>query len=275
MASRNICLYAFMTVCLLQSGYAQEDIPDLEDLWSEDRLDEIREMLPELVRKYPAEPGVLYFQGLFAQEGTYAFNLYTRVFEKKENNLFIDDALLRIAQFYYIKGKYSQARTYYAWLCQRYPHSNLVDDARYLICQSLIAEERFDSAKDSLEQFIKSSPRSPYVDLAIMDLESIEGWKKQSLTATGQKEVVERKPEPELLYSIQIGAFRIHNNAKIILNKLSSSGYSGVIIRKKVDDKIFYAVWIGQFATHEAAQDYAKRFVVVFAKNYRIVRRDK
>ena len=97
-----------------------------------------------------------------------------------------------------MQKKYDLAAKYYSFLTRRYPSSTLKDDAQYLFCQCKLAQGKLDSAHIFLQAFIKNAPRSPYVDLAVMDLESSGSWNSNI-------EINEHCPHPAIFIPFRSG----------------------------------------------------------------------
>jgi tetratricopeptide (TPR) repeat protein len=243
--------------------FGQVEVQKLVTLWQNEQLNLLQSLLPAAVKKYPQNPTSQFFVALFDKNGEPAYTRY-----KSEMNRFpielADDGLMKMAQYHQIKGEYGQAADYYKTLIRRYPNSPLTDDARYQRCQCYMAEGNTDSARISLQQFIQSDKRSAFLDWAILDLESLAGEK------------VLTKPIPAVTpdldeFFIQVGAYRMMDNAKQYLKKLREAGFDAQVAEKKVGDKKLFALWIGRFNSREDATDFAKKNVVVFAPDYTIV----
>ena len=87
------------------------------------QVDEVKAELPSLLTKYQNDPGVLYLQGLLANDGSDAVKIFQSVLDNFPKSEWADDAFYRIYQYYYALGLYKTADQKYGQLRQRYPNS--------------------------------------------------------------------------------------------------------------------------------------------------------
>lgn len=260
-----------ITISLLVSViYGQPEIKQIELAWAENRYTDLLKLLPDAVAKYPKQAKILFFQAFCENDAEKAVLLYNQSYQLDSENSYADLALFKLAQYHYVRERYSTARSYFTLLNKKFPKSKWADDAHYLSAQCYFLEAKTDSARWLLKKMIKESPNSPYSDLAVGDLES-DLWNQTELPATSSIKIQEGDKS---YYSIQVGAFSVLENAKGILSGLEKVGYTGEIIEKKVNDRIFYAVWIGRFKDRIAAEEYGKRFILKLTKVYQIVKKN-
>ena len=267
----RLALGSFIVFVLVRPGWPVSQVEELERLLKEDRLEELEEKLRQIDPALEDHPTVLYLKGIFERNGLEAFHYFEQVVERHQNSAYADDALLRIAQYFYVQGKYDLARKYFSLLSRRFTHSPIKDDAQYLYCQSLLAQEKDDSARVFLQAFIENAPRSPFVDLAVMDLEALSSTEENGLAAESVQPV---KPAA-YRYTLQVGAFSNKRNARRLAKKFRELGHDTEIVAKRIGGKTLYAVWVGKFETRNLAQDYGERLLRHVAPNYRIVDRTK
>ncbi|MBN2411262.1 SPOR domain-containing protein [candidate division KSB1 bacterium] len=248
----------------------QSDIDKLEKYYFEDRLDILDSLLMKAEQTSPDHPTVLYFRGLFEKQASVALARFENVYNNHKYSDFADDALFRIAQYYYSVSDFINTRKYLSFFFKEFNNSDLKDRAQYLFCQTIYAQGKEDSAKIFLQAFIKNVRNSPFVDLAVIDLESPDMWSRSYLTEEMKSEPV---PDSNFRYSIQIGAFTVKRNAIRVKEKFEEDSHYVEIREKKIDNRIFYAVWIGRFETREQAQDYAIKYIQKYNIDYKLVNR--
>ena len=61
------------------------------------------------------------------------------------------------------------------------------------------------------------------------------------------------------LYSVQVGAYAVHNNASNMRDKLAKKGYFCDIVPLERDSGTLYKVWVGKYGTREIALNVAKK----------------
>ena len=65
--------------------------------------------LPELVAKYPNHPNVLFLNALLTKDGMKSVDLYNTIIEKFPESKLPCDAAVKIGEYFYARGLYSQA----------------------------------------------------------------------------------------------------------------------------------------------------------------------
>jgi tetratricopeptide (TPR) repeat protein len=218
---------------------ARDKVGSAETLLMEGRLEEIREWLPALKRRFPHHATVHYLTGLFQTDARTAVRSYEHV-RRRSRTQFSDDALFRLGQYYYTLGEYYRAQRYFSELAREYD-SKLRDDAVFLYGQCQLAHGQLDSAKRVFSSFIKSFPHSPYVDVVVMDLESPSLWQS---TSSG------------VVYRVQIGAFTRHSFADRRARTALQAGFTPEVFAKGNH----YVVTIGDFSSRQQAEKAAERY---------------
>ena len=78
-------------------------------LIDEGQMNSVKEKLPELISKYPNSAGVIYLQALLTRDGMKSLELYNLIIEKFPRSSFSDDASVKLGEYFYARGLYSQA----------------------------------------------------------------------------------------------------------------------------------------------------------------------
>jgi hypothetical protein len=264
-------IIVIMTLGLLNLAVAQSDIQRLLTFWQNEQWDQLQNALPAVQQKYPNHPSVLFFSALCDVNGDEAYVKYKSGLSRFSPDL-MDDGLLKLAQYHQAKGEYALADQYYLTLVRRFPSGLYADDGRYAHCQCLLAMAKKDSGCLCLQQFIREEKRSSLADWAVLDLETLAG------ETVDRKQIVIEPPanKSERVESfIQVGAYRVIDNAKQYVKQLHEAGFEAQVVEKKVHESKLFAVWIGNFDTPEAAVAYAKKYVIAFAPEYTIVQKNR
>ena len=87
-------------------------------LLHEGKTDGVREQLPELVSKYPNDPGVLFLQALLMMDGMKSLELYNKILEKFPESKYAPDAALKIGEYFYARSCLDETRRDRELLCQ-------------------------------------------------------------------------------------------------------------------------------------------------------------
>lgn len=84
---------------------------------------EVREILPDIKRKFPASPSVFYLEGVLTENAETAVKLYKSVLEKYPDCAYADAAAFRLYSYYSALDKKNDASKYYDALINGYPDS--------------------------------------------------------------------------------------------------------------------------------------------------------
>lgn len=267
----NILLLMIVFFCwhdLLGDEDAKVDI--LTTLLEQDRLEEIAARLPEVAQRFPNSPTVLYLQGVLETDAQGAIHYFLKIINEYNNSRFADRATLRVGQYYFAKGNYSNAVKYFRAILNQYPDSKLCGHAAYHETQCYLAQGKVDSTRQLLLRFIQDFQLSPLVAAAIMDLEALEKPQGVEKSFPG----LETKPNQKgKTYTVQIGAFQNKVNAMKLVKKAMAMGYDVEGFRKGEGANRVYVVWVGSFPTRNKAEKFAREFKKQNNINYIIVQK--
>ena len=108
----------------------------------------------------------------------------------------------------------------------------------------LVKTGQLNDAKENYEKALEKNPEKKYARTQLNNLKKI----------TKTKEVIAKK-----LYTVQVGAFLVKNNADKIIKRLSNKGYNARVFKSKTsDDKTLHIVRSGKFANKKEAQKLKK-----------------
>jgi len=241
----------------------------LTTLLEEDRLEEISTRLPEVAKKFPHSPTVLYLQGVLESNARLAIDHFETLLQLHPDSQFADRAALRIAQYHYAHGSYITASQHLRAFINDYPNSKLCAHAAYHQSQCYLAQDRADSARTLLRQFIHDFPSSPLIGAAIMDLESLEKYEKKDTSFPEIQDV--RQTKKKKTFTVQIGAFKDKENALSLAKTAMDMGYDVEGFRKEQGANRVYVVWVGSFALRSEAEEFARKFKAKHDINYIVV----
>ncbi|MDZ7260795.1 MAG: tetratricopeptide repeat protein, partial [candidate division KSB1 bacterium] len=164
-------LYGFfflISSCLVTPSEAQ-NLEELLRMLKDNKLEEIKARLPSLVTKYPNKPELLYIQAFLETDGQQALKLYKKIVEEHSTSAYADDALFKIAQYYFALGLYVNARKSFTNLVTLYPESPLADEAQYFAARCLFAMGQVTSARNEMDTFLRNHSDSQLAKLARQD----------------------------------------------------------------------------------------------------------
>lgn len=201
--------------------------------------DDVKKALPDLMAKYPNNPGVMYLQGKLTPNGIEAAKLYQGIVDNFPKSEWADDALFSLYQYYYALGLYKTADVKLQQLKHDYPASPLASGS-----QAKEVPYRED------EQVKLPSKEVPPADTA-KAVPGVPGVPVQPVA------------EP---YTLQVGAYSTMKNAEKQKSFFESLGINVEVTNKVRSGRSLYLVWAGSFTTQEEA----KTFGVDIKKKYKI-----
>lgn len=257
-----ICRAVVFSLLVILVTFTWADVQKVDRLLQEKRFKELADELNSLNSREQSHSTALFARALITTDGKSAHRLYNDLVQKDHSSKYADQAIFRIAQYHYLTKNYKAAKGYFSLLSRHYDDSQLKDDAQYMYCQCLLAQGAVDSAKLFLRTFVKNVRHSPFVDLAVLDLEDLE-----------QANVLDDQEVEAMRFSIQVGAFSNRDNAKRFADTLTKRNIPADIVEKRIGRQRLYAVWVGRFSSRESARSYAGRHLANIIDDYQIVDR--
>ena len=199
--------------------------------------------LPTIEKQYPHNPNMLFLKGLMETNGEEAMQIFLELYTNHPTSEYGDDAVMKVAEFYYASGLYVQSAEWLKKMPLYYSRSEHIDRAVKLFLNSLIVSGNRDTAIFYSRVFNKQFPFMD-VDGKINNLlEEYENSKKIE---------VDKKSGG---YSLQSGAFSLNENAEKQKIYIMSGGFSARIKELYQKNKILYAVRIGHYNTSKDAEN--------------------
>jgi hypothetical protein len=272
----RLYLYSFLLLLFfffpLQISSAQ-DVDTYLAMIRDGRVSQVRESLPDLLDRYPNHDGVLYLKAVVEMDGEAAVEQFRYLVERFPNSPYADDAGLRIGEYLYSRGLYTQASMQLKDLLIRYPGSDDRSRAVDLMVKSFEATGEL----DSLEHYVEvldlrtlleagETAFSPgtVAEASISD-DEITGERRAS---PGARRVVQaQKFKP---WVIQIGAYADRANAERVKRRFENSGFDASIVAVQDNGQILSAVQIVRFATRSEAEVAGRQITEEFGMSNRV-----
>ena len=86
-----------------------QNIPLYLTLVEKGEIEEVRESLPNLLSRYPNDPGVYYLEALINLSGDESIAQYQRLINNYPNSEFAYLSSVKIGEYFFSRGLYSQA----------------------------------------------------------------------------------------------------------------------------------------------------------------------
>ena len=229
-------------------------------LIEEGDLDGVRENLPELISKFPNDPGVLYLKAVLTDNGESALEQYKYILKNFPKTKYAPDAAMKIGEYFYARGLYTQCASLLKNIPIKYPRYPQMQRLTDLMVNSFNAIGEADSAR-YYALIIKSMFPAIETNLELKDskLSQVFSFKKKS--------------ENLGPYVIQVGAFSSKENAKRLKLQVSQLGHDVSINKVDSNGKTFYAVRINRYKSKVKAEEIGKDIKSKLGVNFRVLYR--
>ena len=229
---------------LLASFSFGQNIELYFSLIEEGKVEGVKENLPELISKYPNNPGVIYLKALLTQDGNLAIKLYKDLLKKYPDSKYAAFSAMKIGEYFYARGLYTQAATLLKNIPIQYPRYADIQRVTNLMVNSFNAIGEADSAR---YYALIINSMFPNVDTGIDILSDNNKPLNQVFDFN--------KKRPDLgPYVVQVGAFSTKATANRLKMQISQLGHDVSINKVESNGKILYAVRVNRFKSKRKAE---------------------
>ena len=253
----------FVFVFLLVSLSFGQNIKLYLSLIEEGKIEGVKENLPELISKYPNNPSVLYLKALLIQDGNSAIKLYKDLLKKYPNSKYAPNSAMKIGEYFYARGLYTQAATLLKNIPIKYPRFADIQRVTNLMVNSFNAIGEADSAR---YYALIINSMFPNVDTGIDILSDKD--KPLSQVFDFNKKRSDLGP-----YVVQVGAFGNEKNAKRLKLQVSQLGHDVSINKVDSNGKRLYAVRVNRYKSKKQANEIGKKIKTKLGVEYRVLYR--
>ena len=216
--------------------------------------------MAELSSKYPNDPGVLYLKAILTKDGDDAVIQYKNIIENYPDSKYSPDAALKIGEYFYSRGLYTQSANLLKNIPVKYPRFSKMQRLTDLMINSFNAIGESDSAK--------------YYGLIIQSMfPGLKADIKKDDSKLLQVFDFNRKSKKSGPYVVQIGAFSSRNNANRLKLQVSQLGHDVSINKVDSNGKTFYAVRVNRFKSKSKAEQIGKDIKTKLGVNFRVLYR--
>ena len=224
----------------------------------------VKEHLPELVSKYPNDSGVLYLQALLTMDGMKSLEMYSTILEKFPESKYAPDAAVKIGEYFFARGLYSQAGKQLCQIPRQYPRYPDIKRVVDLMVSSFEAVGEDDSVR-----YYVGIYQSMFPNLDIAG----EGDSKKQKPFNPIK--INPKTIEPMPYVVQIGAFGNIGNANRLKLQVSQIGYKVEISRVATNGRKLQAVRVVRFKNKSEAERVGNVIKKKLGIDYRVLYRPK
>ena len=257
-----------------------QDFSVYKNLIDEGKMEEVQESLPYLSSQYPNSPFVLYLIAATNSNGEQALEQYKSIAIDYPNSVASELSLMKIGEYLYAQGLYTQASEQLKIIPLYYPDSKNIERAVNLMKKSYLATGEQDSIDLYIELFSKKYPQLNFTDYDYYSSVILQEEKPKTIEIlVDTVEIKEEEIVPEKIklgeepWVIQVGAFREKKNVEVIVNRLESAGYNIEVIETSGGINLFL-VQIVRFATIEKAINIGEKVSDQFGLEFRILERN-
>lgn len=245
------------------------------------RTQEVKDNLPELLDRYPDEAGVYYIQALVNEDGDSSIDQFQKIIKNFPSSQFAAKSEMKIGEYFFARGLYSQASTQLKKLIYKYVDSEDHQRALDLMVNSYIATGEEDSAKVALRMIKQLYPSLKFdkygIEVIYKDSKEVKLVRLDSDEITKKiksRKKKKRKPLPKDLlkpWVIQVGAFGKYENANRLKKQIQSNGYSAEVHAVNSNGKRLHAVRIVRFISKKDAEKIGKGLKKKFGLDFRVL----
>ena len=251
--------YILAVFFIFNSNIYCQDFSIYKKLIDEGKIQEVQDSLPNLNTEYPDHPFVLYLNAAINSDGENAIKQFQLIVSDHSGTTASELSIMKIGEYLYSKGLYTQASKQFKNIPLYYPNSNNIERAVNLMKKSYLATGEQDSIELYIELFSKKYPNLNFNDYdyyssIILKEETplVEKLTEDSVAAVIPTTETDIIKFGEKSWVVQVGAFSNKKNADVIVNRLESNGYNIEIV-ENLDGRKLHLVQIVRYETIEEA----------------------
>ena len=250
------------------------------------RYEEVMENLPDLLSRYPNDPGVYYIQALINKDGDSSLSQYQNLIDNYPDSDYASMSSMKIGEYLFARGLYSQASIHLKRTIFDFPKGDNHQRAMDLMINSYIATGEEDSAKVSLRLINSLYPSLSYNKYGLDYGESNE--RDPKLVRLDRNTISERinivkarraksktKKQVSKPWVIQVGAFGKYTNANRLKKQLQNSGYKTEVHKINSNGKRLHAVRIERYQSKTDAEKIGRSLKSKFGLDFRVINSPK
>ncbi len=233
--------------------YSQkEDVSRLIKLSTEGKFDEVRNEIPDLLAKFPDDPGVKFLHASVIEDALLAIEVYKRIIKEFPNSDFADDSYWRIIQYYAIMGDIQKAEDELSQFRKKHSTSPFLSPAVDIVRSAI-----------NYSNFSKKSTVNP-IKAKEQDRKEREILGLSAEPPIHTKEIAEKDNTPEakpktteeadVNWGLQVGIYKDKATAESEKARFLKLRLRTEIVEKKVQGKTMYAVVIGNYTSKQSAE---------------------
>ncbi len=259
---KMIYFFAFVFSCIVSA----QNVSDIVNKIHQGQIQEARALLQQIQdQREPDE--VLFMQALLSTDGATAESYYKKLLDEYPDYVHCDFAVFRLAELFYARALYIQAREMFLRLINEYPNSQYRQSSEYWIAQCDMAMNNTESAADYFRSVVENFPQTDFTIHAMRALESLN----PSLRASGETVIQDSPVQPHVKFGVQIYAFTDEIRALNRKAFFERDGYTVHVRTRERGNQLWYLVWMGAYSNREDADMLGKELKRKYGIDYFIV----
>ena len=186
-----------------------------------------------------------YLNGLIEYNGKKSSEYFENFYKVYPDNEYADDAVVKVAEYYYSSGLYIKSSEWYRKIPFEYSESHHLDKSIAYFLNSLLIAGHKDTVSYYMGIFKDKYPKLDYSNEYLFESE----MKKNSNPYKVKSKNIDKN-----YFSVQIGSFKNYDLAKKKKRMLHSEGFLSRIEEVSVNGQIFYSVRVGLFDSLKLAK---------------------
>ena len=282
-------LFRFFNLIIFSSAFflKAQNIDLYITLIEKGKISEVKENLPELMERYPKDPGVLFLKGLVSSDADEALLIYQSLIGEFPNSDYASLSEMKLGEYLFARGLYSQASIQFKKKIVNYPHSNDHQRALDLMVNSYRAIGETDSLRISLLKIKDLYPKLNFKKYGVKGLNIDKREAKlvrldPSIISNRIKTVKENRIKTNLKskskakpWVVQVGAFGKYDNAKRLRNQLRDNGFVTEIHTINSNGKRLHAVRLVRYEEKSDAEAIGIKFKKKYGLDFRVINNPK
>ena len=282
-------LFRFFNLIIFSSAFflKAQNIDLYITLIEKGKMSEVKDSLPELMERYPKYPGVLFLKGLVSSDADEALLIYQSLIGEFPNSDYASLSEMKLGEYLFARGLYSQASIQFKKKILNYPHSNDHQRALDLMVNSYRAIGETDSIRISLIKIKDLYPKLNFKKYGVKGLNIDKREAKlvrldPSIISNRIKTVKENRKKTNLKskskakpWVVQVGAFGKYDNAKRLRNQLRDNGFVTEIHTINSNGKRLHAVRLVRYEEKSDAEAIGIKFKKKYGLDSRVINNPK
>ena len=247
------------------------------------KISEVKENLPELIERYPNDPGIFFLKGLISSDADEAVLNYQTLISEFPNSDYASLSQMKIGEYLFARGLYSQASIQFKKTIINYPIGDHHQRALDLMVNSYQASGENDSVRISLINIKDLYPKLDFNKYGVKGLSKDKREAKlvrldpttisdrfKTAKAKRKKSIFISKPKVKP-WVVQVGAFGKYNNAKRLKNQLQGNGFITEIHTINSNGKRLHAVRLVRYEEKSDAEKIGKKLKKKYGLDFRVI----